>query len=117
MSDHSKVLSCTMLDVDDEYLFLIKRSGGLSDVIVHYSDTYEYSRATFQTRPPKVGRNSFVLVVPHAPESDLTVYEARKLGIGIGKIGKLMGALNSEKVWEYDGPQRSTAHDATTKAT
>lgn len=108
MSEHNCVASREPLDNDEEYLYLITRTRGLPDVRVHLSDAYEYSRAEYLARPAEVTkRNSFVVLGdPHAisPRGEL-VAEARKDGIGIGDIGKFMGALNSRNVWEYEAPE------------
>ena len=52
-------------------------------------------------------RNSFVVLgLPHAiaPRGPI-VAEAREDGVGLGAIGKFMGALNSRDVWEYETPE------------
>jgi hypothetical protein len=108
MSEHSCVASWEPVDNAEEYVYLIKRTRGLPDVPVHLSDAYEYSRAEYLARPAEVTkRNSFVVLGdPHAnsPRETL-VAEARKDGVGIGDIGKFMGALNSRNVWEYQRPE------------
>jgi hypothetical protein len=107
MNEHSSVASWEPVDNDEEYLYLIKRTRGLPDVRVHLSDAYEYSRAEYLARPAEVTkRNSFVVLGdPHAisPRGTL-VAEAGEDGVGIGDIGKFMGALNSRNVWEYQTP-------------
>jgi hypothetical protein len=108
MNEHSCVANWEPLDNDDEYLYLIKRTRGLPEVRVHLSDAYEYSRAEYLSRPAEViKRNSFIVLGdPNAnvAHGDL-VAEAGSDGIGIGKIGKFMGALNSRNVWEYEAPE------------
>jgi hypothetical protein len=106
MSEHSCVKSCTPLDNQDEYVYLITREHDLPDVQVHLTDAYQYSRAWYLVRPKEVRkRNSFVVGNSFTPSAPCElVDEARDAGIGIGNIAKLMGALNSRNVWEYQAP-------------
>jgi hypothetical protein len=108
MTEHSCVEGWEPLDNDAEYLYLITRTRGLPDVRVHLSDAYEYTRAEYLARPAEVtAPNSFVVLgLPEAYEpSEALIGEARTEGLGIGKIGKFMGALNSRDVSEYETPE------------
>jgi hypothetical protein len=59
-------------------------------------------------------RNSFVVLgLPHAHEaSSALIAEARSDGVGIGHIGKFMGALNSHDVSTYETPEERRAREA-----
>jgi hypothetical protein len=108
MIEHTCVERWEPLDNAVEYLYLIERKRGLPDVRVHLSDAYEYSRGEYLARPEEVaGGNVFVVLGdPHASgPSAALVAEARKDRVGIGHIGKFMGALNSRNVWEYEAPE------------
>jgi hypothetical protein len=108
MNEHSRVARWEPLDNEDEYLYRIIRTGGLSEVRVHLTDAYEYSRAEYLARPAAVmQRNSFiVLALPHAHQAGSgLIAEARSDGVGIGHIGKFMGALNSRDVAAYETPE------------
>lgn len=108
MSAHDLVASYEPLDNKDEYVYLITRRRGLPAVRVHLSDAYEYTRAEFLARPSEVTeRNSFVVLgLPHAyPPGEALIEEARRERVGIGKIGKLMGALNYPDVSVYESPE------------
>lgn len=108
MNEHDLVVSYPPLDNDDEYVYLITRARGLPAVRVHLSDAYEYTRAEFLARPTEVTeRNSFVVLgLPHAyPPGEALIEEAQREGVGIGKIGKLMGALNKPDVSAYESPE------------
>ncbi len=110
MSEHSCVKSCTALDNQDEYVYLITRERDLPDVQVHLTDAYQYSRAFYLVRPKEVRkRNSFILGNAFTPSAPCgLVDEARAAGIGIGVISKFMGALNYRNVWEYQTPEERT---------
>lgn len=105
MNDHSCVASWEPLDNEDDYLYRITRTQGMPDVHVHLTDAYQYSRAEYLARPAEVmRRNSFIILgLPHAYPAGLNLTdEARRDGVGIGKIGKFMGALNSRDVSTYE---------------
>ena len=94
MDDHNLVSNWVPIVNEHEYLFRIRRtlSGSESDVIVHLTDAYRYGLAEFFARPKQAG--SYV-----AADADSEVIEkAKKHRIGIGHIGKFMGALNSTKI-------------------
>ena len=42
--------------------------------------------------------------MPHADAAPEVVEVAKEERIGIGHIGKFMGALNSKNIWEYMSP-------------
>ena len=89
---------------EHEYLFRIRRtlSGSESDVIVHLTDAYRYGLAEFFARPKQLRAGSYVVIgMPHADADSEVIEKAKKHRIGIGHIGKFMGALNSTKIWEY----------------
>lgn len=100
--------SCTPLDNQEEYVYLIIRERDLPDVRVHVTDAYQYSRAWYLARPKEVRkRNSFIVCgyFGPGPAGGGYVDEAKAAGIGIGTVGKLMGALNYRDVWEYQTPE------------
>jgi hypothetical protein len=100
------------LDNYDEYLYRIIRTQG-PEVRVHLSDAYDYSRAEYLARPAEVLRDSFIVLgLPHAHDATPTlIAEARSDGVGIGKIGKFMGALNSRDVSAYETLEERRARE------
>ena len=105
MNEHSCVASWEPLDNDAEYLYRILRKKGLPEVRVHLTDAYEYSSAEYLARPEEVlGPNSFIVLglVEAYPPHPALLARARVDGIGIGRTGKFMGALNIRDVWEYE---------------
>jgi hypothetical protein len=118
MNEHTCVARWEPLDNEYEYLYRIIRERGLPDVRVHLTDAYQYSRAEYLARPGEVmQRNSFiVLALPHAYDAtSVLIAEARTDGIGIGKIGKFMGALNSRDVSTYETPEERREREETEK--
>ena len=108
MDEHNLVNNWEPIENEDEYLFRINRtlSGSRSHVIVHLTDAYRYGLAEFFARPKQLRAGSFVVIgMPHA-DADAEVIETAKIErIGIGHIGKFMGALNYRKIWEYISPE------------
>ena len=104
MDEHSLVSNWIPISNQHDYLFKVTRtrSGHMTDVIVHLTDAYRYGLAEFFARPGQLRAGSYVVIaMPHA-YTDLEVIEtAQEHQIGVGHIGKFMGALNSGNVWEY----------------
>ena len=104
MDEHNRVSLWEPITNQHEYLFRIRRTlpGSQSDVIVHLTDTYRYGLAEFYARPNQLKSGSFVVIgMPHADADSEVIEIARVHHIGIGHIGKFMGALNSMNIWEY----------------
>jgi hypothetical protein len=105
MESHNKVETCNRLNDEMEYLFEVTRKDGLPTLTVHLSDAYRYGSWEYLSHPRLIGKGDFILVAGFASVDGAVVEMARKDGIGVGKIGKLMGALNLERVWEYRSPE------------
>ncbi|GGB55149.1 hypothetical protein GCM10011502_30120 [Oceanisphaera marina] len=110
LTKHAKVLSWERIDSsqsDEHYIYLIRRSEGLSQVIVHLSDEYEYSLDDYFQKPDSIGEGAFILVArPEAVYDDSIVEVAQQDQVSIGKFGALMGALYKERHWEYVPKER-----------
>jgi hypothetical protein len=103
MGEHSAVECYTDKSDGENYLFLIERNRERPPVLVHLSDAYFYGQLEYIARPSQLGRGDFILIArPEASYDEGIVAAARRNGIGIGKISKLMGALNQEKIWLYE---------------
>jgi len=105
MNEHSCVAGYNRLPNSDEYLYEIRRKNELRIVIVHLSDAYLYSKAEFAARPKEIGIGDFIVVArPEASLEDTVVQLGNKMAIPVGRISKLMGALNCPNIWEYHAP-------------
>lgn len=72
------------------------------DVNVWLSDAYDFSEAAYHSRPKEISRGSYVLIARPEASYALAAYSlAVGDGIGLGKIGDLMGALWLEDVSGY----------------
>lgn len=115
MDEHNLVNSWEPIENEDEYLFRIRRtlSGSRSDVIVHLTDAYRYGLAEFFARPKQLRAGSFVVIgMPHADAAADVIETAKLTHIGIGHIGKFMGALNHKNIWEYISPDERRQKEA-----
>ncbi len=110
LNKHAKVLSWERIDSsqsDDHYIYLIRRSDGLSPVTVHLSDEYEYSLDDYFQKPDGIREGAFILIArPEAVYNDSIVEVAQQDQVSIGKFGALMGALYKERHWEYVPKER-----------
>lgn len=110
LNKHAKVLSWERIDnsqTDEHYIYLIRRLDGLSQVIVHLSDDYEYSLDDYFQRPDSIREGAFILVArPEAVYDESIVEIAQQDQVSIGKFGALMGALYKERHWDYVPKER-----------
>ena len=105
MTDHSAVVTCRLIDDEENFLFYIERNNELPDLTVHLTDAYFYGVHDFLSRLKILNRGDFVLIArPEGSFGDDVVEMAKPLSIGIGQIGKFMGAINRPKCWEYVTP-------------
>ena len=114
MDEHNLVKNWHPIEHQDEYLFNVTRTLNRvqSDVLVHLSDAYRYGMAEFFARPKQLKPGSFVVIaMPHASVDDAVIEKAKGYGIGIGFIGKFMGALNYQNIWEYMTPDEKKRHE------
>ena|SRR5690348_10592681 len=108
MESHSKVEACNQLNDDAEYIFEVIRKGGLPRVLVYLSDAYKYTAWEYLSHPKRIRSGDFIVVGGFAALDPSVVELARNDRIGLGGIGKLMGALNAERVWEYRSLEERT---------
>ena len=102
MIKHDKVQRLTDISDDYAFLFEIVRQGAPTPVRVWLNDAYVFTEFDFHNRPDVITRGDFILVArPEAMHNWQDLEMAAENGIGLGKIGKLMGALNRKDVWKY----------------
>ena len=107
MAEHDKVATIRPIPSDSEYLYVVVRKGGASDVVVHLTDAYEYGELEYLARPKELRHGGFIIFgLPHAhPPAKALIERAREDGIGIGFLRKFMGALNVPRVADYRSPE------------
>ena len=69
------------------------------------SDEYVYTLHDYYSKPRLLNNGGFILIAsPEASFNSEIVSLARSEMVGIGKIGKFLGALNFRDVWLYQEP-------------
>jgi hypothetical protein len=102
MKNHNKVVHVEDISDDENVIFRVVRRSPLSAVNVLLTDAYIYGEMDYLQKPTAIKRGDFILIArPESHMGDVNIEEVRKDGIGIGKIGKFMGALSSPAVWIY----------------
>lgn len=109
LDSHTKVRSWQRIDhpKNDDFIYLIKRNDGLSDITLHASDEYSYSMTDYFQKPAQISEGAFILIArPEARYDDAIVEIAQSDQISIGKFSALMGALYIEEHWNYVPKER-----------
>jgi hypothetical protein len=107
LDKHANVTSWDKIDSKDHYIYRVKRDKGLSDIIVHLSDEYEYTLDDYFQKSEEQLEESFILIAkPEAKYDDSIVEIATQDKISIGKFGALMGAIYVKEHWSYVPKER-----------
>lgn len=107
MKGHDKVESYSRQDDPNDILYTIDRTAGLSTLTVYLSDAYAFTLNDYYSKPEILQKGDFILVTkPEASYNSAAEDVARIEGIGLGPIGKLMGALNKRDVSTYVIPEK-----------
>ncbi|WP_339331959.1 hypothetical protein [Aeromonas caviae] len=110
LDNHTKVLDWQRIDHphnDNDFIYRIQRTDGLSDIVLHAADEYRYSLTNYFQKPEQIRRGAFILIArPEGGYADEVVDIARQDEISIGKFGALMGALYREDHWNYIPKER-----------
>lgn len=105
MVSHNNVISVLDISTDEYFLFSVERARNLDKITVWLSDAYLFTDADFYAKPDIIHAGDFIIVAK--PEGgvfiDQSVIEQHR--IGVGQIGKFMGALNKPQMWTYLTPE------------
>lgn len=104
LNNHAAVDKIEPIQLDEFYAYKIYRRRGMSSVIVVLSDDYYFSSSSMHNKDNILKDGGFILVArPEATGGEESEPYER---LGIGKIGKLLGALNFEEFWSYEPPKK-----------
>ena len=104
LKNHNKVMAIEPIEVENFYAYKIKRTDGLSDVIVVLSDDYYFSSSSLYSKPEILKEGGFFLIAkPEANDYFKSIPEEKLI---IGKLKILFGALNKEEYWSYTPPKK-----------
>ena len=105
MASHNNVTSVTDISTEEHFLFSIERAKNRDKITVWLSDAYLFTDADLYAKPDTVMAGDFIIVAK--PEGgffiDHSVIEQHRIGVGM--IGKFMGALNKPQMWTYLTPE------------
>lgn len=101
MHEHDAVSAVDLLPDEDNFLYELRRPRFQDTITVWLSDAYLFTDAEFHNRPANIGAGDYIIV--GKPEGGIAVdYDLiRQYNIGVGKIGKFMGALNIREAWRF----------------
>lgn len=105
LSSHHAVTRFERIDNDEYYIYKVYRRNSMSDVIVVLSDDYYFSSASLQNKPEILKNGGFFLIARPEARGEEENQPLEKLGMG--KIGKLLGALNRKDFWNYEPPRNN----------
>ncbi len=98
LTSHGKVKSFELVKDPEFYIYHIKRADGFRDLYVVLSDDYYFGDYAKITMHPILKDGGFILIA--RPEATNFNENDSEFKLGIGKIKKLLGALNKGKYWE-----------------
>lgn len=102
LNNHNAVEKLEKIEIDDFYAYKITRRRGLSSLIVVLSDDYYFNSESIQKKPAILKDGGFFLKArPEGGGIEESIPEEK---LGLGKIGKLLGAINKEDFWNYEPP-------------
>jgi len=104
LNSHFAVEKIEAIEVEDFYAYRITRRRGMSSLIVVLSDDYYFGSASLQSKPNILKDGGFFLIA--RPEASGFQGNEPLEKLGVGKIGKLLGALNREDFWNYEPPKK-----------
>jgi hypothetical protein len=101
---HQAIKSFDIVSDPDFHIFHIKRKFNYTDLYVVLSDDYYFGDYDMITRHSILKKGGFILV--DKPEANNYNENDAYNKISIGKIGKLLGALNKNDFWNYEPPSK-----------
>ncbi|WP_339848054.1 hypothetical protein [uncultured Dokdonia sp.] len=102
LNNHNAVESLEKIELDDFYAYKITRRRGLSSFIVVLSDDYYFNSESLQKKPAILKDGGFFLKA--RPEGYGIARSIPEEKLGLGKLGKLLGAIHKEEYWAYEPP-------------
>lgn len=110
LKNHTKVRSVRRVDHttnDNDYLYLIRRTDGLREILVHASDAYSYTLTEYFQKPRQLAAGSYIYIARPEASYDWGIVEtAQQDRISIGKFSAIMGALYVDEHWNYVPKER-----------
>ena len=101
MEEHDAISAMSKVTDDDDHLYKLHRARFGDTMRVWLCDAYLFTDAEFFNRPSAIIEGDYIIV--GKPEGGIAVDHdlIRQYKIGVGKIGKFMGAVNFRKTWRF----------------
>ncbi|MGJ3648524.1 hypothetical protein ACLB0R_08630 [Sphingomonas sp. GlSt437] len=103
MNEHDQVVSVTDVSTNEFFLFRIDRSR-YESLTVWLSDAYSFGDMDYVNRPAELKRGDYILIAKPEGGGGASQHLIDAAGIGVGKLGELMGALRTRDMWTYVAP-------------
>lgn len=101
MDEHTAVSGWDRVEPYSDYVFIINRRR-YRGIKILLTDAYRFSEAEALLMPD--GIDYVLMGAPHASYDDELRRMLAERKIGLGHIGKFMGAINKAKFWEHRTP-------------
>lgn len=103
LKNHPIVIAVKPIQIDNYYAYEIERKN-MDSVILVLSDDYFLGENSIHNKPEILKNGGFFLKArPEGGGIEESIPEEK---LGIGRIGKLLGALNREDFWNYEPPKK-----------
>jgi len=102
LNNHFAVEKIEKIVLDDFYAYKITRRREMSSLIVVLSDDYDFNDESIQKKPSILKDGGFFLKAK--PEGYGISRSLPEEKLGLGGIGKLLGAINKKDYWNYEPP-------------
>lgn len=101
MGEHDAVSDLRLVSDADDFIYEIRRDRFGETMKVWLCDAYLFADTDFYNRPAILNAGDYIIVAK--PEAGFTIdYDLiRREKIGVGKIGKFMGAINLPEPWRF----------------
>lgn len=107
MGEHDAVSNLSLLNHEDEFLYRIRRDRFGDEITVWLSDAYLFTEANLHNAPQEIADNDYIIIAKPEGGYNLDYDLIRREKIGVGNIGKFMGAINLPEPWRFlDGYER-----------
>ena len=101
MGEHDAVSDLSVVGHDAEFLYRIRRDRFGDEFTVWLSDAYHFTEADLYNKPNEIGANDYIIIGKPEGGFNLDYDLIKQEQIGVGKIGKFMGAINLPEPWRF----------------
>lgn len=104
LTNHQAVKAIEQIELDEYFGYRVKRNFGYRDVIVILSDAYNFNYYNYVNKPNILKDGGFLLVA--RPEATCFEMNDEPNKMSVGRLARLLGALNKDDFWNYDPPKK-----------